>query len=153
MRLDWGEASLLLTGDLEEEALAALVERSRAALDVDVYQAGHHGSHNGTTGGLMDAMTARVAVISMGHADHGGAFTARAHGHPRRVAVERLVGGVSCRRTPASVLVARGARDFASLEVGAAVYATGWEGTVVVELDADGGVQVVRPDGEPACAP
>lgn len=65
--------SFLFTGDLEDTAIERLVDRYRntATLDVDVYEVGHHGSHNGTTEEVRDAMTPKIAVISVGHWDDG----------------------------------------------------------------------------------
>jgi len=59
--------------DLEDMAIERLVDRYRnsATLDVDVYEVGHHGSHNGTTEELLDAMTPKIAAISVGHWDDG----------------------------------------------------------------------------------
>lgn len=66
VRIDFGQSSFL-TGDLEEPAIETMVDfhDGSAMLDVDVYQMGHHGSHNGTTFSLVEAMRPEIAVISM----------------------------------------------------------------------------------------
>lgn len=66
--VDFGEASFLFTGDMEETTIETLVNHwaGTGMLDVDVWEVGHHGSHNGVTPPLMAAMTPEVAVISMG---------------------------------------------------------------------------------------
>lgn len=49
VRMDYGEFSMLFTGDAEEEALDFLVTNHQDLLDVDVLKASHHGSNNGYT--------------------------------------------------------------------------------------------------------
>lgn len=50
IRVDFGEASFLFTGDLEEKAIETLVDfyQDTPMLDADVYQVGHHPSHTHT---------------------------------------------------------------------------------------------------------
>ena len=59
VRIDFGQASFLFTGDLEEPAIETMVDyyTNTDTLGVDVYQVGHHGPHNGTTDGLISAMS------------------------------------------------------------------------------------------------
>ena len=66
VRVDFGEASFLITGDLEEVAIEDIVERYEGTdlLDVDVYQVGHHGSRNGTTDSLVAEISPKIAVFS-----------------------------------------------------------------------------------------
>jgi competence protein ComEC len=125
VRLDFGSASFLFTGDLEEEALRTLVARYRGSptLDVDVYKVGHHGSRNGTTEGLLRAM-------------------AWQYGHPGQRAVELLDKFVEDRRPEISVLVGVRRQEFVPLEVHAAEYGTGWDGTVVVDASTRGRLRV-----------
>ncbi len=114
LRIDFGAASVLLTGDLEEVGIAALIAQYAGSglLDVDVYKAGHHGSYNGTTAALVNAMSPRAAVISAGPAARFGDWTAWEYGHPRWPAVSDLLGdgdsdGVSAARPdPIDALVA-----------------------------------------------
>jgi len=150
LRVDFGEASALLTGDLEDAGIGALIARYEATglLDVDVYKAGHHGSYNGTTGALVNAMTPRAAVISSGPPGRVGDFTAWAFGHPRWRAVTDLIGdndsgGVSeSRTTPIDAPVATGYSNghgvFETRHIVPAVYCTGWDGATVLTLHADG---------------
>ena len=144
LRVDFGRASFLLTGDLEvaaQEAMVAKYGRGRM-LDVDVLKVAHHGSYNGTTEALLAASTPEVAVIPMGPSERRHAFTAWKFGHPRRVAVERLARAVRRRRPPLDVEVADGVSAFSALRLDAAVYATGWDGTVIVEANANGELAV-----------
>ena len=160
IRVDFGEASFLFTGDLEEQAIETLVlwyeQGDSDALDVDVYQVGHHASANGTTANLMEAMSPSHAVISCGASSFGRGsgsnFTTFAYGHPRRSIVEMLEREIPGRRSTALMVdVADGARNFTRMRVSKRVYATAWDGTVRVRADLDGGLRVTR-DG-PGTAP
>jgi competence protein ComEC len=151
-RVDFGTASFLFMGDLEEAAIDLLVDHYGDAeggpLDVDVLQVGHHGSHNATTAGLLDAVTPRVAVIPVGEwtfGRRGGNYTTFAFGHPRRDVVDLLAHYMTRRRTPAkTVKVAEGARRFRDMRVANAIYATGWDGTVRVVARAGNDITVYR---------
>ena len=103
LRVDFGQASLLLTGDMEEVAISDFLERYKNTnlLDVDVYQVGHHGSKNGTTVALLQAMTPELAVISMGPEDRHLSWTAWDYGHPRAEIVQMLQDGITGIRSPA----------------------------------------------------
>ena len=155
LRVDFGDASFLFTGDLQEPAIEDLVGRYDGSdtLDVDVYQVGHHGSHNGTTEDLMRAMSPALALLSVGNPEQSRAtFSAYSFAHPRSDAVEHLEDpayGVShSRAQPALVPVGqRGACRscsparppiFEQWTVDQAIYATGWDGTVRITARSDG---------------
>lgn len=147
VRVDYGDASLLITGDLERAVIDNLIRHYQGTglLDVDVYLAGHHGSKNGTTGDMLDAMTPELAVISMGSADRRGSLTAWDHGHPNLGIVQKLEGAVSESRSPKQVQVFDGQEtDPINHTVDRAIYATGWEGTIVMEADAQGNWSVAH---------
>lgn len=147
LRVDFGEASVLLTGDLEEEAIDHLIERYEGdeLLDVDVYQVGHHGSRNGTTTDLVAAMAPEYAVFSMGPVEREASWTAWAYGHPRSEVVDMLQIGIATERDPIDVQVGLGAKSFEAREITQAVFATGWDGTVILEAGTDGVFRVVQP--------
>ena len=153
LRLDVGAASFLFDGDLEDVAIADLVARYAGTnlLDVDVYKVGHHGSHNGTTQALVDAMSPALAVMSMGPERRHDDWTAWAYGHPRSKAVDLLLGGLTCTRPAADHLVAARPRTFSPVEISRALYGTGWDGTVVVEATPDGAIRVLAPHPEQVC--
>lgn len=65
LRLDWGLASFLLTGDLEQEGEAELLSR-RWPLTHLVLKVGHHGSRYSTTDEFLRAGRPALAVISVG---------------------------------------------------------------------------------------
>lgn len=65
IRIDFGEASFLFTGDLEIPAIGDMLEiyPDDGVFDVDVYHVGHHGAENATTADLLAAMTPEIAII------------------------------------------------------------------------------------------
>jgi competence protein ComEC len=158
LRVDFGEASALLPGDLEMLGIARLIrkyESRPALLDVDIYVVAHHGSRHSTTADLLARVSPEVAVISAGpyERDLGPAeFTARAFAHPHQVAIDHLTdrrhGVRGTRPRPIQVWVGqRGAfksrpATFQRRTVTAAIYSTGWDGTVVVRADATGWIDV-----------
>jgi competence protein ComEC len=159
LRVDFGEASVLLPGDIELLAIARLIRKFKdnpRMLDVDVYVVPHHGSRYSTTADLLAQVSPEVAVISAGPYERNlsgeGVFTARSFAHPNQVAIDQLTrrrGGVSgTRPRPVQAWVGvRGAwktrpSQFQRRTVSAAVYSTGWDGTVVVTAHANGFLEV-----------
>jgi competence protein ComEC len=151
-RIDFGAASLLVTGDLEFDGIDSLLEHYAGSklLDADVYQVGHHGSFNATTSALLRAVTPKIAVIAMGPHDREDDFTAWAHGHPRKATVERLEDHVTGTRDRMPRQVATGQRRFEPMPIDKAIYATGWDGSVVLETDTAGTWKVIKPRTGPA---
>jgi competence protein ComEC len=147
LRVDFGQASILITGDLESAALPDLVKRYQGTglLDVDVYLVGHHGSANGTTPDLVAAMTPRLALISMGPSDREEDWSGWKYGHPRKEIVDMLEAGVSGMRAPVQVHDATDAKQFENRQITHAIYATGWDRSIVVELGSDGSIRVEAP--------
>ena len=91
-----------------------------------------------------------MAVISMGPPDREAMWTAVAYGHPRKVAVDMIAAALeeshssqSNRSPSVNVKVAtkagsKGAAsqgEFVPESMSKAIYATGWDGTVVVSAD------------------
>ncbi len=140
MRVSFGRASGLFTGDLEEPAIRALLQRwgPSGLLDVDLYQVGHHGSINGTLPELCAAMSPSVAVFSMGPPHWQIPWSAWKYGHPRQEIVAMLSAAMSARRKPIDVQLGVKSEQFVPAQIDRALYGTGWEGTVVVEMQADG---------------
>ncbi len=159
LRIEFGKSSVLLTGDLEYAGISRMEKATSAQLlDADVYIVGHHGSKNATTGYLMKAMSPKIAVISMSPYERRQDWTARRFGHPHEKAVKHLVHhqyGVSGKRKPIDVMIGvRGAwKDekreiFRKYRMEKAVYATGWDGHVVVKLNKNGWIDVTT-KGQP----
>ena len=94
VRIDYGQTSFLLTGDMEQDAEDDLVA-SGAPVDVDVLQVGHHGSETSTGYVFLNAVLPEVGVISVG--------TGNSYGHPSEAALSRLRdAGVDVWRTDLS---------------------------------------------------
>ena len=166
MRVDFGESSALLPGDIEVLAIARMVKKHQAnpeLLDVDIYVVPHHGSRHSTTADIVARATPEVAVISAGpyqrHLRIKEEYTARAFAHPHQIAIDHLTqkkSGVSGRRPgPIAVWVGqRGAwqgrpSEFQKRTLSAAVYATSWDGTVVVTGNASGWIEVATARTQP----
>lgn len=66
IRVDYGDFSMLFTGDSEEDERDWLVDNHADMLNVDVLKASHHGSHNGTSQTWLDKVTPSRVVISSG---------------------------------------------------------------------------------------
>lgn len=80
LRIQYGERSILLTGDIEQGAERALV-MSQQQLHADVIKVPHHGSKTSSTEAFVSATKPQVAIISVGR-------TSR-FGHPHKEVVER----------------------------------------------------------------
>ncbi|MFT3699959.1 MAG: MBL fold metallo-hydrolase [Kofleriaceae bacterium] len=139
MRFTLGQARFLITGDMEREGIADLLAKNGPELHADVWQVGHHGSWNATTKELLDAIQPKLALIGMGRVERQDTWSAWAYGHPRIESIELLEKALTGpKRDPIEVSVGHGARDFAARTITAPIYATGWDGDVLVTLHADG---------------
>lgn len=143
-RVDFGEVSFLFPGDLEEPAIEDLVFNYSGTdlLDVDIFEVSHHGSYNGTTPSLVNTVTPDIAVISMGSWDDQVQWSAWQYGHPRQDAVILLEDGIDNTREPKIVHIASGVRYFHEEEMSDAIYATGWDGNIVIGATASGNIEV-----------
>jgi beta-lactamase superfamily II metal-dependent hydrolase len=81
VRLDYGDFSMLLTGDAEAQTEARLIENG-ARLDADVLKVGHHGSKYATSETLLRRGKYKAAVISAGYDNR--------YGHPSPEVLARL---------------------------------------------------------------
>lgn len=81
MRLVYGEASFLFTGDAEEESEEVILEDGYL-LRSDVLKCGHHGSSSSTSDEFLAAVDPLYAVISC--------ETGNRYGHPHRETLEKL---------------------------------------------------------------
>jgi competence protein ComEC len=145
IRVAYGRAKFLFTGDLEEPAIETLLAKYQASqlLDVDVYEVGHHGSANGTTPAFLAAMTPQIAVISMGSSTIHASWTAWAYGHPRRAVVTMINQAIGrARPMPREVPVADRVKSFSPFMLTKAVYGTGWNGDIDIRAVPDGTLTV-----------
>ncbi|MBX3161653.1 MAG: MBL fold metallo-hydrolase [Deltaproteobacteria bacterium] len=145
VKVTLGKSSLMITGDLEEDGIDAMLERHKntSALDADVYQVGHHGSYNATTKSLLRAISPKVALIAAGPAWRKQSWSAFAYGHPRLVTVELLEAALTGPPRGATVraLGVRG-RQFEPREMTAPIYTSAWDSDVIVTMFADGRLAV-----------
>jgi competence protein ComEC len=93
LRVDFDEASFLIPGDIEHEAIEHLLEKhGSSVLDVDVLQVSHHGSSNGTTDELLTRVSPQIALLGTGDPVRREDWSAWQHGHPRQDVVDLLAG-------------------------------------------------------------
>lgn len=143
MRFRLGEASFLITGDLEHDGIAEVVKRFGGELRADVWQVGHHGSWNATSKPLLDAIQPKLALIAMGPVARQATWSAWAYGHPRIEAIELIEPALTGPpRAAIHVSVGTGKHAFVPRDITAPIYATGWDGDVIVTLHADGRASV-----------
>ena len=91
VRMEFGEFSMLFTGDAETDQRQWLMQHHPGLLDVDVLKAAHHGADNGADGnvggrGWMDVVDAEAVVIS--------SHLNSRHGHPQPQAIATYEGAV-----------------------------------------------------------
>jgi len=82
LRLVYGSARILLTGDIEQSAETSLVN-SGYDLRADVIKTPHHGSRTSSSEAFLEAVRPRFAVISVAERNR--------FGHPHREVVERYL--------------------------------------------------------------
>ncbi len=91
-RLDYGEFSMLLTGDAEEQTERERLMKSGANIRANVLKVGHHGSKYATSEEFLKRGEFKVAVISAGMDNR--------YGHPSQEVLDRLkAAGVKIYRT------------------------------------------------------
>ena len=142
----YGKASFMFTGDLEEKGIEYLLDMYKDNLDVfdvDVYQVGHHGSHNATTTDLLNAMSPKISVISAGHTmDRNKPGSAWDHGHPNIDVVKKLMAVATTKeRKPyivGSVFDGQETEPL-RLKIENEVYCTCWDHSLVIEADSETG--------------
>ena len=81
MRLDYGDFSMLLSGDAEEQTEHRMLTKD-LNLRATVFKVAHHGSKYATSQEFVDRVTPRVAIISCGEWNR--------YGHPSQVVLDRL---------------------------------------------------------------
>ena len=101
----YGQRRMLLTGDIQEEVDASLLNSGAVSGQprVDVLKVAHHGSRTATSKAFLAAIHPAIAIISVG--------TGNTYGHPSSATLERLAA------------------------TGAATYRTDLDGTVSVSTD------------------
>ena len=64
-KLEYGETSFLFTGDMEKESERSTMQK-KYDVSADVLKVAHHGSKSSTTEDFLEAVSPRIAVISVG---------------------------------------------------------------------------------------
>jgi competence protein ComEC len=82
LKLNYGNFSALLTGDMEERNEARLVFNNATILDADVLKAGHHGSRTSSSTAFLNAVNPEVVIISLA--------AGNSYGHPHQEALDRI---------------------------------------------------------------
>jgi competence protein ComEC len=90
LRLTYGNFSLLLTGDAEQEAELAMLQRE-APLEALVFKAGHHGARTSSNDFFLEAVQPRIVVISSGKENQWS------HPHPEVLERAAAVGATVLR--------------------------------------------------------
>lgn len=157
IRVDFGNASFLFTGDLEKEGIDAMLTSYAADLsifNVDVLKVGHHGSHNATTDAFVGAITPKIAVIQTGDSELSqGTFSAYSFAHPHQDSIRMLShpqNGVSMTRPAKTVPIGVKGRNprtgalpqFTTTSMRRAIYANGWDSNIAVIAHKDGTLKV-----------
>lgn len=92
LKVVYGAASILLSGDAEAEAEEDLVGRFGAFLRSGVLKTGHHGSRTSTSEAYLDAVRPQAAIVSVGERN--------TFGHPSPEVIARLERrGIAAART------------------------------------------------------
>jgi competence protein ComEC len=144
LRVDFGQSSLLIPGDLELQGIEALLAKhSPATLDADILQVGHHGSRNATTPDLLATITPLIALIPSGDPARELQWTAWDHGHPRQTVIDDLLEALETPRAAVNAPIATGEERFETVRLDEAIYATGWDGSVVVTASEEEKMSVV----------
>ncbi len=84
LRLDYGDFSMLLTGDAEEQAEHRMLTRD-LNLRATVLKIAHHGSKYATSQDFVDRVKPQVAIVSCGEWNR--------YGHPSQAVLDRLRSG------------------------------------------------------------
>jgi len=156
IRVDFGKASFLFTGDAEKKETYAMLnyydgivdegEEPPAILDVNVYHVGHHGSQNGTTLELLKAMTPTIAVISVGRSDYKkGSKTAWSYGLPRIETLKLLNDSNNIRETRSpsvTIEAAEGKEKCVPYTLTQRIYTTAKDGDIKIQAEWDGSFTV-----------
>ncbi|GAB3680996.1 hypothetical protein GCM10028857_04550 [Salinarchaeum chitinilyticum] len=82
VRIGYGDAGFLFTGDMTTETEPELVERWGEGLQSTVYQAGHHGSSTSSSAEFLDAVDPQLAIVSSAYDSQ--------YGHPHEEPLQRF---------------------------------------------------------------
>jgi len=154
VRVQFGSASFLFTGDLETagDHQLATYYKGTGVLDVDVWKVSHHGAVNGTGKEFLDAITPNYAVVSCGQWNFGQGppiktFSTYAYGHPRILTLDSLSQSIPLNRPqPIIVKASSGQYRFSNYTVTKNIYSTAWDGNITIRATSSGVYSVVTHD-------
>ncbi|MEQ8909381.1 MAG: MBL fold metallo-hydrolase [Vicingaceae bacterium] len=149
IRIDFGLSSFIFTGDLEEEGNDLLIkayQENHSALDVDVYQVGHHGSENATSEELLNIVSPKIAVISASNSSLKRKSSGYSYGHPNIEVVKLLNDAIIKSTSERSISVFSNGWDKKKkinnsgkkLNIDKEIYCTCWDKDVVLNVNSDG---------------
>ncbi len=140
----FGKASFLFIGDGEIAEMNTVTNYydGTDALDADILLVGHHGAKNATTHAFLDAVTPNSAIISCGQWDDsttGGNYNTYHYGHPTDSALNMLAAHIHTNRAhPVNIKAGLGAKNFIDVDVRRRIYATPWDGDIVIRATKEG---------------
>lgn len=90
VRVEYGSASFLFTGDAEHNMEERLVAdpNTNGYLDVDFLKVGHHGSESSSTSDFLRSVSPEIAAISSGGEE---LYTNKGYSHPRQKTIDSLL--------------------------------------------------------------
>lgn len=131
MRLDYGDFSMLLSGDAEEQSEHRMLTKD-LNLRVTAIKVAHHGSKYATSQPFVDRVTPRVAIISCGEWNR--------YGHPSQVVLDRLKSiGATLYRTDMHgeiSIVTRGRQNDLAVKTSKQPTTDVWEGRMAQKDDS-----------------
>lgn len=138
IRIKYGKASMLFTGDLETQGLKDLTSRSSRQLDVDLLKIGHHGFRSGTTEEFVRAVSPALAVLSR---PHPRPWDLRPYKiYQRLVTQKRKRLAIRVRTFDPALKDYR----YSKRNLTKAIYWTGKEGTIVVRVSPKGTLKLAK---------
>lgn len=111
-KLKYGNFSMLFTGDIEEIAEKAVLEKyaQTTVLNCNALKVAHHGSKSSSIQEIVDKIMPQIAVIGVGEDNK--------YGHPNKDVISRLQNG------------------------GAKVFRTDWSGEVMLEINEKSQIKI-----------
>jgi competence protein ComEC len=131
MRLDYGDFSLLLPGDAEEQTEHQMLTKD-LNLSVRILKVAHHGSKYATSQDMLDRVKPQVAIVSCGEWNR--------YGHPSQVVLDRLkAANVKLYRTDLQgeiTITTRGRENDFTIKTAKEAKSELWEGRLAQKDDS-----------------
>jgi competence protein ComEC len=131
IRLDYGDFSMLLTGDAEEQTEHRMLTKD-LNLRTTIIKVAHHGSKYATSEPFVDRVKPRVAIVSCGEWNR--------YGHPAQVVLDRLkTAGATLYRTDMHgeiSIITRGRENDFAVKTSKELKGDVWEGRMAQKDDS-----------------